>query len=104
MSKLLAVAALSGAGLMAGIGTAEAAASQPVTGWTKAFVTAYDSPWNQSTVMFSLDADTPVDTYCFREGQILDGDPRWFIINAKGASAYVHIGLISVNQAEVSHC
>jgi hypothetical protein len=49
MSKLLAVAALSGAGLMAGIGTAaEAATSQPVTGVIKGFATAYSSPSNQS--------------------------------------------------------
>ena len=49
-------------------------------------------------------ANTQVDTYCFREGQILDGDPRWFVINTQGASAYVHIGLISVDQSKVSHC
>jgi len=104
MSKLLAVAALSGAGLLAGIGTAEAATNQPATGWTKGFATAYSSPSNQSKVMYSLDANTPVATHCFREGQVLDGDPRWFIINANGASAYVHVDLISVNQAEVSHC
>ena len=104
MSKLLAVAALTGAGLIAGIGSAEAATSQPVTGWTKGFATAYSSPSNQSTVMYSLDANTPVDTYCFREGQILDGDPRWFVINTQGASAYVHIDLISVDQSAVSHC
>jgi len=103
MSKLLAVAALSGAGLMAGIGnSAEAATSQPVTGWTKGFTTAYSSPTNQSKVMYDLDADTSVDTYCWREGQVLDGDPRWFIINTKGASAYVHVDLISVG--EVPHC
>jgi hypothetical protein len=103
MSKLLAVAALSGAGLMAGIGnSAEASTSQPVTGFVKAPATAYSSPSNQSKAMYFLDPGTSVDTYCVREGQLLDGDPKWFIINAKGASAYVHNDLISV--ADVPHC
>jgi hypothetical protein len=104
MSKLLAVAALSGAGLMAGIGTAEAAASEPVTGWTKGFATAYSSPSNQSKGMYTVEANTQVDTYCYREGQVLEGDPRWFIVNTNGASAYVHVPLISVDPNEVGHC
>ena len=103
MSKLLAVAALSGASLMTGIGTAaEAATSQPVTGVIKGFATAYSSPSNQSEAMYHLQAGTPVDTHCVREGQVLNGTPLWFIINVNGASAYVHLDLISVDK--VPHC
>lgn len=102
MSKLLAVAALSGAGLMAGVGTAEAASSGPVTGVIKGFATAYSSPSNQSAGVYHLQVGTQVDTYCFREGQVLNGNPLWFIINVDGASAYVHRDLIAVGT--VPHC
>jgi hypothetical protein len=102
MSKLLAVAALSGAGLMAGIGTADAATSQPVTGVIKGFATTYSSPSNQSAAMYHLQSGTEVDTYCVREGQVLNGNPLWFIINVDGASAYVHRDLIAVGA--VPHC
>ena len=102
MSKLLAVAALSGAGLMVGIGTAEAATSQSVTGVIKGFATAYSSPSNQSAAMYHVQPGTEVDTYCVREGQVLNGNPLWFIINVDGASAYVHRDLIAVGT--VPHC
>ncbi len=102
MSKLLAVAALSGAGLMTGIGTAEAATSQPVTGVIKGFATTYSSPSNESAKMYHLQEGTKVDTYCVREGQVLNGNPLWFIINVDGASAYVHRDLIAVGT--VPHC
>lgn len=103
MFKLLAVAALSGAGLMTGLGTAaEAATSQPVTGVIKGFATTYSSPTDQSAVMHHLQAGTEVDTYCVREGQVLNGNPLWFIINVNGASGYVHRDLIAVGS--VPHC
>jgi hypothetical protein len=103
MSKLLAVATLSGAGLIGGIGTAaEAATSQPVTGVIKGFATAYSSPSNDSAVMYHLREGTQVDTHCVREGQVLNGNPLWFIINVDGASAYVHRDLIAVGA--VPHC
>ncbi len=102
MSKLLVVAAMSGAGLMAGLGTAEAQTGKPVIGSIKEFATAYSSPSNQSSAMYFLQAGTQVDTHCFREGQVLNGNPLWFIINVDGASAYVHRDVISVGQ--VPHC
>ena len=105
MNKLLAIAALSGAGLVTGIGTAaaaETATSQPVTGVIKGFATTYSSPSNQSEAMYHLQAGTQVDTHCVREGQVLNGTPLWFIINVDGASAYVHRDLISVGK--VPHC
>lgn len=103
MSKMLAVAALSGAGFMAGIGSADAATtSEPVTGVIKGFATAYSSPSDESTRMYHLQAGTQVDTHCYREGQVLNGNPLWFIINVDGTSAYVHRDLISVDS--VPHC
>lgn len=103
MSKLLAVAALSGAGFMGAIGSAEATTtSEPVTGVIKGFATAYSSPSEESARMYHLQAGTEVDTYCYREGQVLNGNPLWFIINVDGDSAYVHRDLISVDA--VPHC
>jgi hypothetical protein len=104
MSKLLAVAALSGAGLMAGLGGAtEAAAGQPVPGVIKGFATVYSSPSDQSERMYHLQPDTTVDTWCYREGQVLNGNPLWFIINVDGLSGYVHRDLIAVDR-NVPHC
>ncbi|HEY5846618.1 MAG TPA: hypothetical protein VIU11_26225 [Nakamurella sp.] len=102
MRKLLAVAALSGAGLMTGIGTSAAETPEPVTGTVKGFTTAYSSPTNQSKAMYHLQPGTQVDTYCVREGQVLEGNPQWLIINANGASAYVHVYQIS--GPDVPHC
>jgi hypothetical protein len=103
MRKLLAVAALSGAGLMAGIGTAWAETPAPMTGIVKGFTTAYSSPTNQSKVMYHLQPGTEVDTHCLREGQVLEGNPQWLIINAQGASAYVHAYQISTLE-QPPHC
>jgi len=103
MKNMLTVAALSGAGLLAGIGTAEAAStSKPVTGVMKGFATTYSSPSNESARMYHVQAGTQVDTYCYREGQVLNGNPLWFIINVDGTSAYVHRDLIAVD--DVPRC
>lgn len=103
VKKMLAVAAMSGAGVLAGIGTAEAAtSSEPVTGVIKGFATTYSSPSNESARMYHLQAGTQVDTYCYREGQVLNGNPLWFVINVDGDTAYVHRDLISVD--DVPHC
>jgi len=50
-----------------------------------------------------LQAGTEVDTLCFREGQLLNGNPLWFIVNVDGQSAYVHRDLIAP-PAGVPHC
>ena len=103
MSKLLAVATLSGAAMMTGIGTAEAETPAPVTGTIKSFTTAYSSPSNQSSSMYRLDAGTQVDAHCYREGQELEKNPLWLIINVEGVSAYVHAYQIHT-PVEPKHC
>ena len=104
MSKLIALAVLSTAGVLTGLGaTAAAAGAPPATGTIKGFATTYTSPSNQSVPVHHLQADTKVDTLCFREGQVLNGNPLWFIINVDGQSAYVHRDLIAP-PAELPHC
>jgi len=104
MSKLIALAALSTAGVLTGLGgTAEAAGTGSGTGTIKGFATSYTSPSNQSVVVHHLQEGTSVDTLCFREGQVLNGNPLWFIINVEGQSAYVHRDLI-VPPAGTPHC
>ena len=103
MSKLLAAAALSGAAVMMGMGTAEAGTPAPVTGTVKTFTTAYSSPTDQSSMMYRLNAGTEVDTYCVREGQYVDGNPLWLIVNHEGVSAYVHAYQINT-LVEPAHC
>jgi hypothetical protein len=104
MSKLLALAALSTAGVLTGlVGTAEAAGAASAPGTIKGFATTYTSPSNQSVVVHHLQAGTQVETLCFREGQVLNGNPLWFIINVDGQSAYVHRDLIAP-PADLLHC
>ena len=104
MKKVFAVAALSGIGLLAGLGTAaaESQTTGPVTGVIKGFATTYSSPSNQSAAIHHLQSGTEVDTYCVREGQVLGGNPLWFVINVDGDSAYVHRDLLAVGS--VPHC
>jgi hypothetical protein len=44
-----------------------------------------------------------VETYCFREGQVLEGNPYWFAIRTDGQTAYVHRSSLSVPQNTL-HC
>ena len=103
MSKFIALAALSTAGVLTGLGGAEAAGAASATGTIKGFATTYTSPSNQSVVVHHLQERTQVDTLCFREGQVLNGNPLWFIINVDGQSAYVHRDLIAP-PADLPHC
>ena len=104
MSTLIALAALSTAGVLTGLGgTAEAAAAASATGTVKGFATSYTSPSNQSMAVHHLQEGRQVETLCFREGQVLNGNPLWFIINVDGQSAYVHRDLIAP-PADLPHC
>ena len=104
MSKFIAIAALSTAGVLTGLGgTTEAAGATSATGTIKGFATTYTSPSNQSVAVHHLQEGTQVDTLCFREGQVLNGNPLWFIINVDGQSAYVHRDLIAP-PADLPHC
>lgn len=105
MSKLIAVAALSAAGVLGGLASnSEAAAGESAAGVTKGFATTYTSPSNTSVPVHHLSPNTTVDTLCFREGQVLNGNPLWFIINVDGQSAYIHRDLIAVPEGAVRHC
>lgn len=105
MSKLIAVAALSTAGVFAGLGAgaAEAAEVESARGVVKSFATTYTSPSNESKRVHHLQPGTEVDMYCFREGQVINGNPLWFIINVDGQSAYIHRDMINP-PAELPHC
>ena len=104
MSKLITLAVMSTAGILTGLGgAAEAAGASSASGTIKGFATTYTSPSNQSVAVHHLQEGTQVDTLCFREGQVLNGNPLWFIINADGQSAYVHRDLI-VPPAGLPHC
>ena len=103
MSKLIAAAALTAGALGAIGGTAEAATAS-ATGVTKGFATTYSSPSNQTGVVHHLQPNTEVTTMCFREGQVLNGNPLWFIINVDGQSGYIHRDLIAVPEGSVGHC
>lgn len=104
MSKLIAAAALTAGAFGALGGTAEAAEPEPVIGITKGFATTYSSPSNETDVVHHLQANTSVNTMCFREGQVLDGNPLWFIVNVDGQSGYIHRDLITLPEGSVRHC
>lgn len=104
MSKLVAAAALTAGAFGALGGTAEAAEPLSVTGVAKGFATTYSSPSNVTGVVHHLQANTPVTTMCFREGQVLNGNPLWFIINVNGESGYIHRDLLAVPEGSVGHC
>lgn len=104
MSKLVAAAALTAGAFGAFGGTAEAAEPPSAIGVTKGFATTYSSPSNQTGAVHHLPANTPVTTMCFREGQVLNGNPLWFIVNVNGESGYIHRDLIAVPEGSVGHC
>ena len=104
MSKLITLAVLSTAGVLTGLGPAAAAETTSASGTIKGFATTYTSPSNQSVPVHHLQAGTEVDTLCFREGQVLNGNPLWFIINVEGQSGYIHRDLLAIPEGSVGHC
>ncbi len=104
MGKLIAAAALTAGAFGAIGGAVEAAEPQSVIGVTKGFATTYSSPSNQTGVVHHLPANTEVSTMCFREGQVLNGNPLWFIVNVNGESGYIHRDLIAVPEGSLGHC
>jgi hypothetical protein len=105
MSKLIAAVALSAAGVFTGVGggVAETAEVGSAKGVIKSFATTYTSPSNDSVRVHHLQPGTEVDTHCFREGQVLNGNPLWFIVNVDGQSAYVHRDMLNP-PANLPHC
>ena len=85
-------------------GTAKAATTPAVgTGTIIDYATTYTSPSNTSVPVHHLKPGDKVETYCFREGQVLNDNPYWFAINTGGETAYVHRSSISV-PAGLLHC
>ena len=96
MKKVLALAtvsAVAGFGAVAGLaglaGSASAADSN--TGYIKQYAISYSSPSDASfPVHKGLAPGTPVDTVCVRQGQALNGNSYWFLIDKDGDLGYVH--------------
>ncbi len=104
MRKLVAIAALSTAAAAGVVGLASTASAAAPTGYIKQFATSYTSPSNMSVpVHTGLKAGTEVETLCFREGQPLDGNSYWFLIQKDGNLGYVHRDAIAP-PADTRHC
>jgi hypothetical protein len=114
MRKLVLIPALwvAGVGAMAGAvlatagwhpDAAQAATAAAGTGTIIDYATSYTSPSNTSIPVHHLEPGKQVETYCFREGQVLNGNPYWFVIRTGGQTAYVHRSSISPPQ-DVRHC
>jgi hypothetical protein len=105
MRKRFALAALSAvAGLGAVVGLAGTAGATESTGYIKHHTTSFTSPSTVSTaVHHNLTPETPVNTKCFREGQVRNGNPYWFLIEKNGDLGYVHVDAISAPK-DTPHC
>jgi|RhiMethySRZTD1v2_1073278.scaffolds.fasta_scaffold85187_3 hypothetical protein len=103
MRKLVAIAALSVAGMGAMAGTAAAATEEPETGTIIDYANTYSSPSNTSVRVHQLTPGEKVETLCFREGQVVNGNRYWFLIRAGGQTAFVHRDSISP-PADLERC
>ena len=102
MKKVLALAALSAvagfAGLAGVAGSANAADADAAanTGYIKQYTMSYSSPSVHTDMVHrGLQPGTPMETHCVREGQLLNGNSRWFIVEKDGDVGYVHGDVIS---------
>jgi hypothetical protein len=107
MRKRIALAALStvaGIGAMVGLAGTASAADTAATGIIKQYATSYTSPSNTSIVVHKgLTEGTAVDVRCFREGQVLNGNGYWFLIEKNDELGYIHRDAISA-PSDVPHC
>jgi len=106
MRKLIALAAVStiaGVGAVAGL-AGNAGATSTLIGTIKQPTTSFTSPSAKSRpVHLNLQPNEKVDTHCFREGEVVNGNAYWFIIEKDGETGYVHQNAISVSE-ELPHC
>jgi hypothetical protein len=105
MRKLIALAlsTIAGVGAVAGL-AADAGATTTYTGTIKQPTTSFVAPSRTTApVHYNLQANEQVETHCFREGDVINGSPYWFIIEKNGQTGYVHLDAISVSQ-ELPHC
>jgi hypothetical protein len=105
---LAALTAVAGLGALAGFaGQASAAnvsAETSATGYIKQPTTSFSSPSaNSAPVHLGLTDGTPVEVHCFREGDKVGGNARWFIIEKDGDAGYVHQSAIWA-PIETPHC
>lgn len=107
MTRLIAAAVLSTAGVLTGLGAGNAESGEVGASGEKAvvkqFATTYSSPSTESLPVHHLMAGREVDAMCFREGQVIAENPLWFLIEADGRSAWIHRDLI-VPPAVLPHC
>lgn len=106
MTRVIAAAVLSTAGVLTGLGADLAGSGEVSPGGTavvKQFATTYSSPSDRSVPLHHLMAGREVAATCFREGQVIDENPLWFRIEADGRSAWIHRDLI-VPPAVLPHC
>jgi hypothetical protein len=106
MKKFLALVAMSGVAAVGGLaglaGAASAADSN--TGYIKQYAISYTSPSDKTLpVHKGLAPNTPINTLCVREGQVLEGNPYWFLVEKDGDLGYVHRDFIAP-PADVRSC
>jgi hypothetical protein len=101
----LALAALTGMGAIAGlVGTAGATGAAEDNSVITQYTTSFTSPSNTSIAVHTdLRPGTTVEARCFREGQLLNDNVYWFLVEKDGDLGYVHRGAISA-PSTVPHC
>jgi hypothetical protein len=92
---LAALSAVAGLGALVGFaGQANAAstsADSTTTGYIKQYTTSYTGPSTTASVVHTgLAEETPVDVRCFREGEKINGNGYWFLVEKGGDLGYVH--------------
>jgi hypothetical protein len=102
---LTTLSAVASFGAIAGLaGTAGATSSPADNSVITQYTTSYTSPSNTSIAVHTgLNAGTTVEARCFREGQQLNGNAYWFLIQEGGELGYVHRGAISA-PSNLPHC
>jgi hypothetical protein len=105
---LTALTAIAGLGALAGFAGQASAASPSAesfaTGYIKHPTTSFSSPSADSApVHLDLTDGTPVEVHCFREGDKVGGNARWFIIEKDGDAGYVHQSAIWA-PIDTPHC
>ena len=105
---LATIAAVAGFGAVAGVAGAASAADTNAadggTGYIKQYAISYTSPSDATVpVHKGLAPGEPVDTLCARKGQVLNGNPYWFLIDKDGSLGYVHRDVIAP-PADVPWC
>ena len=95
MRKVAAIITLSAATALGAIvigGTANAGSvdTSDHVGWIKQATTSYQDPTNKSRpIHYGLQPD-PIRMICFAEGQEMDKNPYWILVDKDGNRGFVH--------------